>query len=66
MFSILLSNINLLSKIAPRYLYLSTLSTFSPSIVIGGTAGGCFLKSISNSFFVFVMLRSKSYLCTIM
>ena len=50
MFSTLLSNFNLLSKIIPRYLYFSTLSTISPSIVIGETAGGCFLKSISNSF----------------
>ena len=58
MLSTLLSNFNLLSEIIPRYLYFSTLSTISPSIVIGETAGGCFLKSISNSF-VFVTLRSK-------
>ena len=45
----------LLSKIIPRYMCFSTVS---PSIVVGETAGGCFLKSISNSF-VFVTLRSN-------
>ena len=48
MFSTLLSNFNLLSKIIPRYLYFSTLSTISPSIVI------------SNSF-VFATLMSKKF-----
>ena len=60
-FSTLPSNFNLLSKIIPKNLYFSTLSTTSPSIVTDETAGGCFLKSISNSFFLvtFVLLRSK-------
>ena len=57
-FMTLLSNCNLFHKIIPRYLHFSTLSTISPFIVIGETAGGCFLKSISNSF-VSVTLRSK-------
>ena len=49
MFSTLLSNFNLLSKIIPRYLYFSTLSTISPSIVIGETAGGMSSLHLVNS-----------------
>ena len=55
MFNTLLSNFNLLSKVIQIFV---TLSSISPSIVIGETAGCCFLRSISNSF-VFVTLRSK-------